>query len=247
MPAQICFDLDTLTVQQATAIRAMLDIYAPQERGTLKTSAPAFPGNFREANAPSRVVSSATITTEAEAEAEAEPDPKAVTPFSGMYPAPDPVEVEEKPKRVRRTKAEMEAAKSPTESTMTDNEAFVHFLAQFNDQMDAAHIDSDKRRATVKEWEARCAADPAQALLDIQTALGKNALFLKKVEAAKAENQEVKAPTLDDLRAALNAYVASHDFDKGLALVAKYGGARVSDILTKDLAVQLLFLEEANA
>lgn len=57
----------------------------------------------------------------------------------------------------------------------------------------------------------------------------------------------VPTPTLDELRAALQAFAVKHGMAEGTALLQKYGVARVSEIMNLEVAKQRGFVAACNA
>lgn len=67
----------------------------------------------------------------------------------------------------------------------------------------------------------------------------------KLTEAIDAE--AISTPTLDELRAALQAFAVKHGMAEGTALLQKYGVARVSEIMNLEVAKQHAFVAACNA
>lgn len=70
---------------------------------------------------------------------------------------------------------------------------------------------------------------------------------VEKLANAIDEDTSVPAPTLDDLRAALQAFAVKHGMAEGTALLQKYGVARVSEIMNLEVAKQHEFVVACNA
>lgn len=70
---------------------------------------------------------------------------------------------------------------------------------------------------------------------------------VEKLANAIDEDTSVPAPTLDELRAALQAFAVKHGMAEGTALLQKYGVARVSEIMNLEVEKQHEFVVACNA
>lgn len=173
---------------------------------------------------------------------------------------PEPEKAQpEKPRRGRPRK-ESAIEQAPSEQTAEDQQAqpahtaeFTRALAEYNDAMDVAGVPADKRKAAVDIWTAK----PESELPALKDALAATLKIVEDRKAAltaapapepeKAAPSTGAAPTLDDLRNALQTYTEKHDMKAGIELLKDFGVQRVSEIQNLDVEAQREFVKLATA
>jgi len=100
-----------------------------------------------------------------------------------------------------------------------------------------------RTRRTKAEMEAARAAEAGEQGNVGATSGSEAPPVATSAATAESPTADVKAPTLDDVRAALQRYTAANSMPQGIALLKNYGASRISEL---DIDQYALFIAECD-
>ena len=133
-------------------------------------------------------------------------------------------------------------------------EDFRNLLAQLNDTLDAAGKPADERKKIQEQWISLGVGQIEELKRTIEANKGVLARRSEAAASAPAASAPAasapitpKAPTIDEMRAALQTYSEKNGLDASFDLLSKFGAGRVSDMVNVSNAEQIEFMRLAQA